>query len=175
MGRIKKHPPVKLIVGFIFKEEGAYNKARGVLERYFSKIDFQSQALPFSHTDYYENEFGKDLKRKFISCTKLIWPQHLPRIKIITNQIEKRLSRGTCRLINIDPGYLDLSKLVLATTKDYKHRIYLSQGIYAEVTLFYQEKAFKSWEWTYPDYKTPEYTAIFNQIRGIYAQQIQDK
>lgn len=172
MGAIKKHQPVKLVVGFIFKEEDVLNKAESFLEKRFGKIDFESQTFPFSHTDYYEKELGKDLKRGFISFKKLISPQDLPKIKITTNKIEKKLSNAQSRLINIDPGYLDLSKLILASTKDYKHRIYLSKGIYAEVTLFYQNKTFNSWEWTYPDYKTPEYLAIFNQIRDIYARQI---
>lgn len=172
MGAIKKHQPVKLVVGFIFKEEDVLNKAESFLEKRFAKIDFQSQTFPFSHTDYYEKELGKDLKRKFISFKKLISPQTLPKIKIITNKIEQKLSNGILRSINIDPGYLDLSKLILASTKDYKHRIYLAKGIYAEVTLFYQNKTFKAWEWTYPDYKTAEYIAIFNRIREIYAGQI---
>lgn len=175
MGTIKKHPPVKLIIGFIFKEENIIDKAKSLLEERFGKIDFISQTLPFRHTDYYENEFGKNLFRKFISFKKLIQPSILPKIKIITNRIEKKLSSHTRRQINIDPGYLGLAKLVLATTKDYKHRIYLNQGIYAEITLFYQDKTFKSWEWTYPDYKTPEYIAIFNRIRDIYAEQIKNK
>lgn len=190
MGQIKRHPQVnpvrniflpfrkrdiskgvKLIIGFIFKEEIVFNKAKAILERKFGKIDFQSQILSFSHTDYYAEEFGQDLKRKFISFQKLITPQQLAGIKILTNKIENYLSREGKRRINIDPGYLDLSKLILATTKDYRHRIYLNKGIYAEVTLFYQGKSFQSWEWTYPDYRTPEYIAIFNQIRELYAQQ----
>lgn len=162
-------------MGFIFKEEDILDKAKGFLKKIFGKVDFESQTLPFKHTDYYEPEFGKDLKRKFISFKELILPQHLPKIKISTHRIEKKLSRGASRLINIDPGYLDLAKLILASTKDYKHRIYLDKGIYAEVTLFYQNKSFRFWEWTYPDYKTPEYIAIFNQIREIYAKQIKNK
>lgn len=167
MGTIKKERPVKLIVGFIFGQESPLNKAKTYLERRFGRIDFESQAIPFTHTDYYENEFGKNLKRRFVSFKKLISPTDLAKIKIITNRIEKRLSRGTHRLINIDPGYLDLAKLILASTKDYKHRLYLGEGIWAEVTLFYQNKTFKPWEWTYPDYKTAEYIAIFNQIREL--------
>jgi len=172
MGIVKRRPPVKLIVGFIFKEENVFIKAKKFLEKRFGKIDFESEEMPFVHTAYYENEFGKDLKRKFISFKKLIPTDSLSQIKIATNKIEKKLSNPPSRLINIDPGYLNLSKLILATTKDYKHRIYLKEGIYAEVTLFYQDKTFKAWEWTYPDYRTNEYLAIFNQIREVYAQQL---
>lgn len=175
MGKIKRHLLVKLIVGLIFKEDNILLKTMIFLKRQFGKIDFESKTLPFTHTDYYEREFGKDLKRKIVSFKRLIKADKLPQVKIITNRIEKKLSSGTYRQINIDPGYLDLSKFVLASTKDYKHRIYLNKGIYSEVTFFYQNKTFKPWEWTYPDYKTTEYITIFNQIRQIYADQIKAK
>lgn len=191
MGRIKRPSPTKLIIGFIFKEEAIVNKSKVLLKKRFGKIDFESTSLPFCHTDYYKNEFGTSLKRKFISFEKLTLPEDLPRIKIATNKIEKRLSKLSKRppssrlrraslrsfseggrLINIDPGYLDLAKLVLATTKDYKHRIYLNCGIYAEVTLFHEKGSFRPWEWTYPDYKTSDYIDIFNRIRQIYCRQL---
>jgi hypothetical protein len=172
MGEIKRHAPVKLIVGFIFKQEWVFVKAKAILERKFGKIDFESELLDFGHTDYYQKEFGSDLKRKFISFEKLIPAQSLPKIKILTNGIEKRLSRLGLRLVNIDPGYLDPAKICLASTKDYRHRIYLSQGIFAEITLFFQGKTFRAWEWTYPDYGTAEYISIFNRIREIYLRQV---
>ena len=175
MGKIRKHQPVKLIIGFIFQKKSVLNKVKGILEKEFGKIDFESQILAFTHTSYYEPEFGKDLKRKFIGFKYLIQPQILPKIKIITNSIEDKLSSRGLRLINIDPGYLDMAKLVLASTKDYKHRIYLGKGIYAEIALFYQNKSFTPWEWTYPDYRTADYIAIFNHIREIYAKQIKNK
>jgi len=174
MGQARGHPPVKLIIGFIFGEEKILNKAKVILGKQFGGIDFESQTLPFEHTDYYKKEFGQNLKRKIFSFKKLILPENLPEIKNLTNKIEKELSQGLNRLINIDPGYLDLAKLILASTKDYKHRIYLDRGIYAEVTLFYQDRSFKSWEWTYPDYRTTEYISIFNQIRELYAKQIKE-
>lgn len=172
MGFIHKPYPVKLITGFIFKQKEILDKAITILEKYFGKIDFKSEILPFIYTDYYEKELGKDLKRNFISFKRLINPENLSKIKIITNRIEQKLSYKQHRLINIDPGYVDLAKLVLASTKDYKHRIYLGKGIYAEVTLFYQDRSFRYWEWTYPDYKTEAYINIFNRIRTIYAEQI---
>lgn len=150
-------------------------EAKNILRKGFGKIDYESQALAFRHTDYYETEFGKNLKRKFISFQKLIQPQNLAKIKIATNIIEKKLSRNGLRSINIDPGYLNMAKLILASTKDYKHRIYLDKGIYVETTLFYQNKSFHFWEWTYPDYKSADYIRIFNQIREIYAKQIKTK
>ncbi len=174
MGKITPNKPVKLIIGFIFKESRALDKAKAILEARFGKIDFASAILPFSLTDYYQAEFGSDLKRVFISFKQLIWPGDLAAIKISTNKIEERISVGHRRLVNIDPGYLDLAKLVLASTKDYAHRVYLDKGIYAEITLFYQGKGFCAWVWTYPDYRTNDYRNIFNQIREIYAGQIKN-
>lgn len=171
MGKFRAHSPVKLIVGFIFKDNDCLQKAQLYLTKRFGALDFESGVFAFIHTDYYENEFGKGLLRKFISFNNLIDPKALPSIKILTNKIEQKLSSGSCRRINIDPGYLDLAKLVLATTKDFTHRIYLSHDIYGEVTLFYKNKTFCPWEWTYPDYKTGEYIEVFNKIRAFYEEQ----
>jgi hypothetical protein len=173
MGEIRPYLPVKLIIGFIFSDQTYLDKARRVLEKRFGRSDLKSQTLSFIHTDYYEKELGKDLKRKFFSFQRLICASDLPKIKIFTNGLETRLSQDSKRKINIDPGYLELSKLVLASTKNYKHRIYQERGIFAEATLYYQNNSYMGWEWTYPDYKTKEYIEIFNQIREIYQQQIQ--
>jgi hypothetical protein len=174
MGKIKKYPSVKLIIGFIFKDPGIYEKTKKILVKRFSKTDFESGILPFRHTDYYEKELGRDLKRGFIAFKKLIPPEYLSGIKITTNRIEEKFSAKGFRQINIDPGYLDSAKLVLASTKDYMHRVYLNKGIFAEITLFFQDKTFKPWEWTYPDYKSREYIAIFNRIRQMYTAQIKE-
>ncbi len=165
---------VKLFTGFIYSKEDSYLKARYLLIKKFGRLDFESRSLPFVHTRYYEQEFGIDLKRKFLSFRELIRPEKLAMVKIITNKIERNLAVSGKRRINIDPGILSLGKVILATTKDYRHRVHLSKGIYAEVTLYYQNKSFQPWEWTYPDYKTPEYIQIFNYIRNIYSRQIQE-
>lgn len=172
MGEIKNHQPVKLIIGFIYKDGHSFERARALLIKKFGSIDFESNPICFGHTDYYEQEFGKDLTRTFISFKKLIFPHSLAVIKIFANKIEKRFSSGLTRQVNIDPGYIDLAKLVLASTKDYCHRIYLNKGVFAEITLSFRDKTFKALEWTYPDYRTPEYIEIFNHIRHIYENQI---
>lgn len=171
MGHIRIQPPVKLIVGFIFKEDVILNEALDLLQEKFKAIDFESETLKFNQTDYYKKELGDNLSRKFISFKKLILPQYLAKIKIYTNNIERRLSCGSKRSINIDPGYLDLAKLILPTTKDFAHRIYLNNGIYAETTLYFKDGTFQAYDWTYPDYRTEEYIRIFNQIRNIYSKQ----
>ncbi|TRZ49975.1 DUF4416 family protein [bacterium] len=172
MGKIRNWQPVKLFIGFIFKEGPAFEKAKAILRRQFGKIDFESQAFIFKHTDYYREEFGPGLKKQFLSFKELIPPDRLARIKIQTNKIEKKLSKGGRRSVNIDPGYLNFSKVILASTKDYSHRIALGGGINAEITLLYQNKTFQPLEWTYPDYRTDEYLEVFRQMREIYARQI---
>jgi hypothetical protein len=168
---VKRHLPVKLIVGLIFSQESLFEKTETLLSRKFGDVDFRSPILSFNHTDYYEKEFGKNLKRNFLSFNKLVKPEGLAKIKLYTNRIEDRFRKEEKRQINIDPGYLTDSKLILATTKNFRHRIYLKKGVYAEVTLYYAAGSFHPWEWTYPDYKTKGYIEIFNQIRRIYIAQ----
>lgn len=172
MGKIRKQQPVKLFIGLIYSQSPVLEKVKACLKKKFGEIDFESETIAFTQTGYYEKEFGKNLVKKNISFKKLINPASLYKIKIFTNKIEEKFSQNQNRLINIDPGYLDLAKLILATTKDFSHRIYLNCGIYAEVTLCYQDKMFRPLAWTYPDYKTSEYNSIFNIIRETYAKQI---
>ena len=172
MGKLTSPAQVKLIIGFIFKDEGFFKKSERIFRRHFGPIDFESPILPFIYTDYYQKEFGSGLSRKLISFKKLIPSQRLAAIKILTNKIENKFFLKNQRKINIDPGYLTMAKLVLASTKDYSHRIHLNKGIFAEITLTYQNKNFQPREWTYLDYRSAEYIRVFQQIRDIYAQQI---
>ena len=166
MGKIRNYNPlVKLIIGFIYKDEAIFIKSKDQLKRKFGRIDFKSDPLDFNHTAYYEKEMGVGLKRRFISFAKPISIQDLYLIKLYTNRLEGRFLNSGVRQVNIDPGYLDLAKLVLASTKDYAHRIYLRKGIFAEVTLSYRNNSFTFNDWTYPDYRSQEYIDIFNKIR----------
>ncbi|MDP2044536.1 MAG: DUF4416 family protein [Candidatus Omnitrophota bacterium] len=169
MGKTRKYNPVKLIFGFIYFDEAVFVKAKTRLKRKFGKVDFESAAIDFNYTDYYALEMGAGLKRRFISFRKLIPMVELYRIKLYANRLESRFLNGLSRKINIDPGYVDLAKLVLASTKDYAHRIYLHKGIFAEITLSYRGDSFSPNDWTYPDFRSTEYINIFNQIRKLYA------
>lgn len=160
---------VKLVIGLIYKDEAIFIKARQKLRKKFGKIDFESAGIDFNCTDHYEVEMGKGLKKKFISFSKLVPIQDLYRIKLYTNRLETKFLTAKCRQVNIDPGYIDLAKLVLATTKDYAHRIFLRKGIFAEIALSFRGNSFSANEWTYPDYRSKEYIGIFNQIRKLYA------
>ena len=170
MGKIRKDNLVKLIIGFIYKDEAIFIKIKNKLMSKFGKIDFQSQEFNFSHTDHYRAEMGEGLKKKFVSFTRLIPMPSLSKIKRYTNRLEDKFSINKRRQINIDPGYLDLAKLVLATTKDYAHRISLGKGIFAEVTLTFRGNSFVHNAWTYLDYRSQEYISMFNQIRALYGQ-----
>ncbi|MEK6727516.1 MAG: DUF4416 family protein [Candidatus Omnitrophota bacterium] len=174
MERTLKPNPVKLIFGFIFKEQDSLNLTKKLLDKHFGAIDFVSPVFDFNYTRYYEKEFGQGLRKVFVSFKKLISPEELSKIKVFSNKIERKLSKGNKRSINIDPGYIGLAKLILASTKDYCHRIYLGKGIFAEVTLVFEGKSYKPWPWTYPDYGSEEHISIFNKIRGIYAAQIKN-
>jgi len=172
VGVAKKYPPVKLVVGMISGRTSLFAAAQRELIAHFGPVDYESALMAWEFTDYYSKEMGENLLRKFIAFERLIEPERLAEIKLCTNQLEGRFSEGGSRRINLDPGYVDSAKLVLATTKNRDHRIYIGQGIFAEVTLHFRGKSFQGWEWTYPDYATPEYIAIFNQIRGLYRKQI---
>jgi len=171
MGKVKEPLPVKLIASMFAGSGELLEKAKVRLGQEFGPIDYESELLPFDHTTYYAVEFGENLKRRFVAFAELVRPERLTEIKLLTNALEMEWAVEGKRRINIDPGYVSHSKLVLATTKDHAHRIYLGQGIYAEVTLYFREGTFRPWPWTYPDYASPPLIAIFNHIRGLYVKQ----
>ena len=174
MGQIRSYPPVKLIVGIITAVPDLLPGVHQRLSEQFGQVDFASDLLPFDYTNYYEAEMGKDLKRQFVSFEKLISAEELASAKCFSNTVECEFAEGdtASRPVNLDPGYISAAKLVLASTKDHAHRIYLQDGIYAEITLKFYRKSFQPWEWTYPDYRTPNYIDIFNHIRHIYMNQL---
>lgn len=176
MGEIKKHPPVKLIMGMIAADADLFPSVEALLSQKFGRVDFSSDVMPFDYTDYYIKEMGADLTRKFVSFEKLIQPEKIVEIKYVTNELEKEFLHpdSSRRQVNLDPGYVSAAKLVLASTKDHIHRIYLRNGIYAEITLRMENKSFRAWQWTYPDYRSEEYIGIFNEIRRIYMEQLRN-
>ncbi len=177
MGRIKPPRPAKLICGLISVDRDLLARARGLLAKQVREIEGVSEVWPFDMTDYYKDEMGEGLLRQFVWFAGLLQMDRLADIKRLTNQIEQRmaeevLDQVTGRPVNLDPGYLTLSKLVLATTKDYSHRIYLQAGIYAESTLHYEAGGWRAWPWTYPDYAGPTYHGFFTEVREALKQQL---
>jgi hypothetical protein len=175
MGDIRKNERDKLIAGFLFTAPEKYQSALARLKDKYGPVDFESDETLFAHSDYYEGEMGKGIRRRFVSFEKLVEPLELADAKVFSNLVEaEHYWPGTTnRSVNIDPGLISLPKLVLASTKNFPHRIYIGKGIFAEVTLKYSSKeGFVPWEWTYPDYGSAEYRKIFEKIRDIYKKQL---
>jgi hypothetical protein len=172
VGEARTPKPVKLIVSAFAPDDALLSQARPALVAEWGTIDFESGLLPFEHTPFYEPEFGSGLVRRIWAFEQLVDPGALAAIKNRTNALEQRWVVEGRRQINLDSGYLSTAKLVLATTKNYGHRIYLGDGIYAEVTLHYRDGAFQAWPWTYPDYASTRYCEIFEHLRRRYLDQL---
>lgn len=172
MGTAREPVQVKLIASLLAGDSALLQEVKGVLAKDFGPLDFESELLPFDHTDYYTPEFGPGLQRQIVTFERLVDPGDLPAIKCRTNDLEGSLAQDGKRRVNIDPGYVSLGKMVLASTKDHAHRLYLGQGIYGEGTLTYQQGRFRPWLWTYPDYASDSYCALFEQIRARYKAQL---
>lgn len=171
MAEIRKPLPVKLFIGMLSPEPDLFDVCAEITRKEYGPLDYQSAILPWDKTDYYQDEMGTGIFRKFIFFDRLIDPGDLPKIKLFTNGVEKKFAAraGTAvrRRINLDPGYVTEAKVVLATTKDFAHRIYIGSNIYAEVTLKYavRDRDFIPFDYTYPDYRTDAYRTMFIAAR----------
>ncbi len=166
---------VKLVASILFKDESEYKPAEKALIRKFGPLEPLVKDLPFDFTDYYSEEFGKPLKRKLLCFRTPVKRGAASGIKIVTNRIEDRYRKNGRRTVNIDPGYVTEAKLVLMTTKDYTHRVYIGRRIFAESTLYFQEGSFRAWPWTYPDYGSAELISYFNEVRELYVKSEKSK
>lgn len=178
--RLSKPEPVKLFAALILARNTDLEMIKQELTGHFGRIDLQGPINPFDHTGYYIKEMGPDLQRCFLSFENPVSPDQLVEIKLLTNRLEiikgEIAGDGICRIVNIDPGILSLSNVILATTKNRAHRIYLSNGIYAEVTLIYSKtNGWQPLDWTYPDYRIPGTIEFFRSIREKYYFQIRNK
>ena len=144
------------------------------LQSEFGVIDYRSRVLPFDLTDYYVPEMGSPLFRLFIALESLIKPDRIASIKCDANVLENRLSIDGKRKVNLDPGYLDYDKVVLASAKYNGQKIYLAHGIWADLTLHFERGHFHPYPWSFPDFKKGMYDEIFLAIRRLYKQQKRD-
>jgi len=169
MGQINTPTPVLLLIAVSSRYDQALAWAEERAVQEFGPLLFQSEAFDFTETDYYQASMGDSLKKQFLTFETRLDPGRLPQIKIDTNDWEQEFAdQFECpepRPLNLDPGYLTLAKLILASTKDHAHRIYLGQGIYAETTLHYRSKAWQAGPWTFPDYQREDFQAFFTQCR----------
>jgi hypothetical protein len=167
--------PVKLFVGMLSAHPEALDVAEAALAEAFGPVDLRSERMPHAFTEYYREEMGGPLVRYFVSMERLVPPGDLARIKRTTNEVEARIAAGrpwpAARPVNLDPGTIAPSKLVLASAKDFSHRIYLDAGIYGEITLLYKRGRWLPQEWTFPDYRTEGYHRFFDQVRARLMEQ----
>ncbi len=167
-------PKAKLFIGLLTARDDILFHTINILQKKYGTIDLQSDPIPFSHTDYYST-IGKNLYKIFISFEKLINRENIAKIKLFTNKVENKFLHNGNRTINIDPGYLTLSNVFLASCKDYFHRVYVARGVYVENEYRYVAKHYQPWEWTYPDYRKKEYLQFFETLRSIYYEQIKQR
>jgi len=147
--------PVKLIIGIIARNPDILDQSVRLLEQTFGAVELRSSIIPWDFSRYYQDEMGPELLRCWVAHQGLFPPDRLIAFKKSTIALEAQLKDATGRRrVNLDPGILSLHNLILPTTKDYAHRIYLGEGIYAEVTLIYHQGKFQPLPWTYPDYRT---------------------
>jgi hypothetical protein len=164
--------PVLLIVATFSRHDSALDWAKERLIEAFGPIARTSTPFDFTQTRYYEATMGTGLKKLFFVFDQLIAPEALSAVKRRTNEFEAELVAAArypeARPLNLDPGILSLGKFMLATAKDQAHRLYLSDGIYAESTLFFRGESFEIWPWTYADYRQPAVIAFLNECREFF-------
>ncbi|MCJ7771570.1 MAG: DUF4416 family protein [Desulfobacterales bacterium] len=165
----QKPKPAKLVIGIFLKDKTLVEGVAQDLIHHFGPIDLLSAWLPFDYTDYYDKEMGCPLFRRVFSFVKLIEQTFLADVKIITNSIEEKYSKNGSRRVNIDPGYLLLERFVLATGKNYSHRIYIGREIYADLTLIHKDGEYQKLPWTYPDYVADNMMKYLLKVRSKYA------
>jgi len=175
MAEPKPFLPVKLIAGLISSSAVHFQETEKSLTDHYGPTDLKSHYFDFGLTDYYEKQMGKNLQRVFLSFASLISPEKLSGIKAETNALEETLRRdsgGSFRVVNIDPGIVTPSALIMATTKNFAHRVPLAGGIYAHLEFLFTKSGVKTLDWTYPDFRQPGYQEFFIAVRRIYLGQL---
>ena len=161
--------PVKLFVVTLHRDlEILENRSFRHDRVTWARLIGNSEDFPFDVTDYYENEMGTELVRRFYSFQNLIMPDEIADIKIRTNEFEDKYRNEKGRQINLDPGYLDTYKVVLASTKFGGQKIYVGNGMYADMTLVMYKGQWESFAWGFPDFKSRRYDAVLSMIRDLY-------
>ena len=176
MWKLNDPNPVKLVIGILAANYQCLHTAVDALTDKFGTADFMSDVWPFDKTNYYKDQTGPRILRKFVSIERLIEPEKLAKVKHRTNKLEQKLAKTLGvplpRPVNLDPGIIEPSKLVLATTKNYSHRIYIGNKMYAEVTLIFDRGSWQPLDHTYPDYRQQCYFDFFEKVRTRLLEQL---
>ena len=160
--------PAKLVVGLFTARQSLLESIAEILTKQFGPIDLVSPWFLFDQTTYYHPEMGAPLYRWLLVFEPLIRQNDLARIKRFTNGVEAEFATDSRRAVNLDPGYLLHERFVLATGKNFTHRIYMEDGIYADLTLIYQKGNYRALPWTYPDYREPQMLQFLDLVRRKY-------
>ncbi len=172
----KEPKPAKLIIGLLAADERCLKAAVDRLVGCFGRVDLASEIWNFDQTPYYQKEIGPTILRQFVSLERLVNPGVLAAVKHRTNGLEQELAASLAlsvpRPVNLDPGLIEASKLVLATTKNYSHRIYVGDRMYAEVTLTFDKGHWEPMPYTYPDYRLACYHEFFGRVRNRLVEQL---
>ena len=178
MWEINKPKPVKLIIGILAADKNSLQAGLESTIAQFGIEDILSPVWPFTQTEYYKDQTGDNILRQFVSFDKLIDPGRLSKIKLKTNDIEEKLAKKLALLfprpVNLDPGMIEPAKLILASTKNFSHRIYIGDNIYAELTLSYCKGEWESYKYTFPDYKETRYHEFFSGVRDRLVEQLRE-
>lgn len=158
----------KLVIGLFMKDKSMLKPFAEKLHHAFGPVDMVSPWIPFDYTSYYETEMGAPLFRRLLTFEKLVPQDQLVRIKCYTNELEIQYMDDGKRRINADPGILSHERFVLATGKNFTHRIYLNNGIFADLTLIFTRGRFQELPWTYPDYKDKNMLSFLEKVRSKY-------
>jgi hypothetical protein len=179
MGQIREPRPALLVMAVFSRYGDALDWSRTRAEQMWSPLALTSDVFDFDDTPYYEKTMGPALKKQLLAFEHLTDTGRLAETKLATNDWEEAYAGEhdwpEPRPLNLDPGYITEAKLVLATTKDRDHRIYLGAGIFAEVTLFYHAGRWQNRPWTYPDYQRPEYHEFFSQCREFLRKKLREQ
>ena len=173
MGEFGKPQPVALVMGVLYGDEALLGPLERDLAARFGEIDARSEAFAFDVTDYYENEMGPGLKRRFYGFRDLIDPGAIAEVKLAAAKIEENTSREGRRTVNLDPGYMDFNKVVLVSAKFQAQKIYLLKGVYADPTIYY-DKGWKVYDWAFPDFRSGRYDDFFSEVRKSYKRKMRN-
>jgi hypothetical protein len=164
--------PVKYFIAVLFRQEQFLERARVFFLKEWGEADFEGRDHPFDVTDYYGEEMGAGLRRRFISLRRLADPGVLVEMKLACNDIEERLSAEGKRNVNCDVGFLDHNKVVLASAKEAGQKIYLDKGIYADLAGRYKNGRYQPFEWSFPDFRDGRYDEELAAMRSLYLGQM---
>ncbi|MFH1136732.1 MAG: DUF4416 family protein [Pseudomonadota bacterium] len=164
--------PVKPVAAIFSAERKFLAAAAAEWEKIVGVLDYAGREMLFDRTDFYHEEMGGPLYKRFFAAEALVDPEFLVEIKVRSMELERKWTVEGRRGVNIDPGYISAERLVLSTGKNWIHRIYLGRGVYADLTLIFEKGGFRALPWTYPDFASPEALEVMADIRKKFLMQI---